>query len=500
MKRTVFIVVLLVLSIGIPVLAESNDSLSTELENPVLQKQELKLPWYKNVNYTLGYNGGLCWVGRDLNYYYDSISIYDYLFGEITRIVGEIYWLNSIEAGVSIPDKSRIIDVGLGYGMENIVGDLHFTCYNFRIGRLKKFYLYISYSDLKLNNIIPGLELNYSPVYGTEYNYDTTGVLETRNIRRDLIGGGIYLKFCNTNKNKKRSVFDPYLMIKIAGSHEIYNTSPNRDIRKKELNVWYAGIYEGFNLNITGRKETNYFHTNGRTKDSTEENLNPVLYQQEIKLPWYKKMNYTLGYNIGLCLRGSDLNSYPHGGLDIGGAFVGKFYLLNSIEAGVRIPIDNKIIETGLGYGWANINSGNFETRFPDTLVNNITVNSAELGIGNISKLYIYTGYKISSIAYGGLELDYCRGYGAEVYYPYVYPNSFVDARRDLLGGGCYIKISPTITLNGNLGINPYLMFKIGKVYEVHSTSPYSGLWDKKLTIWFTGLYGGFNFNIGGER
>jgi len=43
-------------------------------------------------------------------------------------------------------------------------------------------------------------------------------------------------------------------------------------------------------------------------------------------------------------------------------------------------------------------------------------------------------------------------------------------------------------------------MFKIGKVYEVHSTSPYSGLWDKKLTIWFTGLYGGFNFNIGGKR
>ena len=56
MKRTVFIVALLVLSIGIPVLAESNDSLSTESENPVLQKQELKLPWYKKTNYTLGYN------------------------------------------------------------------------------------------------------------------------------------------------------------------------------------------------------------------------------------------------------------------------------------------------------------------------------------------------------------------------------------------------------------------------------------------------------------
>ena len=226
---------------------------------------------------------------------------------------------------------------------------------------------------------------------------------------------------------------------------------------------------------------------------------NPVLQKQELKLPWYKNMNYTFGYNLGLCLRGSDLGGSSNVGLPVE-IFVDLVYLLNSIEAGVRIPIDSRIIETGLGYGWANINSGNIETRFPDTLVNNITVNLAELGIGNISKFYIYTGYKISSIAYAGLELDYCRGYGTEVYYPYVYPNSFVDARRDLLGGGCYIKISPTITLNGNLGINPYLMFKIGKVYEVHSTSPYSGLWDKKLTIWFTGLYGGFNFNIGGKR
>ncbi len=56
MKRTVSVIALLVLSIGIPILAKSNDSLSTESENPVLQKQELKLPWYKNMNYTLGYN------------------------------------------------------------------------------------------------------------------------------------------------------------------------------------------------------------------------------------------------------------------------------------------------------------------------------------------------------------------------------------------------------------------------------------------------------------
>ncbi len=228
---------------------------------------------------------------------------------------------------------------------------------------------------------------------------------------------------------------------------------------------------------------------------------NPILQSEKIKLPWYKNMDYTFGYNLGLCLRGSDLNYYPHGGVDVVGSFVGMFYLLNSIEAGVRIPINNRMLDMGLGYGWANIySSGNLEARFPDTLVNNITVNLAYLGVANIRKLYIYIGHSISKSIYMGLEFNYCQAYGTEVYYPYVYPNSFVNVRRDLIGGGCYIKLSPTITLNKNFGINPYFMIKIGKANEVHSTSPYSGLWGKKLTVWCTGLYGGFNFNIGGKR
>jgi len=230
------------------------------------------------------------------------------------------------------------------------------------------------------------------------------------------------------------------------------------------------------------------------------ESENLVLQKQELKLPWYKNLNYTFGYNLGLCLRGSDLNSYPHGGLDVVGDIVGMFYLLNSIEAGVRIPFNNRIIDVGLGYGWANINSGDFETRFPDTLVNNSLANWANLVFGNISKFYIYTGHK-SSIAYGGLELDYCRGYGTEFYY-----NGSSDAfgisnvRRDLLGGGCYIKFCNTRKNKRKFRFDPYFMIRMGGAYEINSTSPYSGLWDKKLTIWFTGLYGGFNFNIGGKR
>ncbi|NIA23891.1 MAG: hypothetical protein GWP03_07035 [Proteobacteria bacterium] len=59
MKRAIFVVIFLVL-ISIPILTEANDSLETEQDIPVSQEQELKLHWYKNMNYTFGYNIGLC--------------------------------------------------------------------------------------------------------------------------------------------------------------------------------------------------------------------------------------------------------------------------------------------------------------------------------------------------------------------------------------------------------------------------------------------------------
>jgi hypothetical protein len=212
-------------------------------------------------------------------------------------------------------------------------------------------------------------------------------------------------------------------------------------------------------------------------------------------------MNYTFGYNLGLCLRGKNLNYSPHGGVDVVSNFLGKFYWLNSIEAGVRIPFNNRMLETSVGFGWwENINSGNLETRFPDTLINNIIVNRAILGLKKARKLYIYIAYSKSRNVMPGFELNYCQGYGTEVNYPYVYPNSFVsNVRRDLLGGGVYLKFCNTRKNKKRFRIDPYFIIKIAGSYEVHSNSPYSGLWDKKLTVWYTGLYGGFNLNIGGK-
>ena len=260
MKRNIFIIAFLLVLISIPMLAEDNDSIQVNLENPILQKQEVKLPWYKNMNYTFGYNGGLCLGGEDLNSYPSSV---------IDNIAGKFYWLNSVEAGVRIPIDKRIIDVGLSYSLANtmeeshLATDFHYISINDKlvnqaylgVGHIMKIYLYLSYSDSESNNVILGLELNYCPAYGTEYYYyGSSHVFDITNVRRDLIGGGGYLKFCNSKRNKKRVRFDPYFMIKIAGSYEIHSNSPYSGLWRNKLTVWYTGIYGGFNFNIGGKR------------------------------------------------------------------------------------------------------------------------------------------------------------------------------------------------------------------------------------------------------
>ena len=243
-------------------------------------------------------------------------------------------------------------------------------------------------------------------------------------------------------------------------------------MKRKIILIAFLALLIGIPILTEANDTTEFNYT-------TEMNLpNPALQKQELKLPWYKNMNYTFGYNLGLCLRGSDLNSYPHGGVDIVGNIVGKFYWLNSIEAGVRIPIDNRIIETGLGYGWANMSGQDLTIKHIYTYIANST---------------------LRNLVAGGLELDYFQGNRTE--YRTISGEHIIvpNVRRDFVGGGCYIKLSPTITLNRDFRINPYFMIKIGKVYEINNTSPYHEL-DKKLTIWFTGIYVGFNLNIGGKR
>ncbi|NIA23288.1 MAG: hypothetical protein GWP03_03910 [Proteobacteria bacterium] len=45
--------------------------------------------------------------------------------------------------------------------------------------------------------------------------------------------------------------------------------------------------------------------------DSTEVNTaNPILKNEEVKLPWYKALKYEIGYSGGLCYTGKDLMKY----------------------------------------------------------------------------------------------------------------------------------------------------------------------------------------------
>ena len=472
MKRIIFIIAFLILLINIPILTEANDSLATESESPLLQKQELKLPWYKVLSYEIGYSGGLC---RNYNPFHEVPNDINYFPFDFKP---NLSWYNTLNLGIILPNRKW--GMGIEYGfwpqLTNREGFYHIAPYYpwssrwavKSYGVFTRYYIIKSlYFGFSVDNYITNMEdtLSDSIIYG----------------RWECIGGNIFLGYEDEDISLGKIVIVPFARVQIGYSKEYIKNVP-QGWENTNLEISTSGVFAGIKI---------------RTESKI---TNPILQKEKVKLPWYKNVDYTIGYNVGLCLRGEDLNYYPHGGVDVVGNIVGKFYWLNSMEAGVRIPIKNRIIETGLGYGWADIGSGNIETRFPDTLVNNITVNSADLEVANIRKLYIYTGHSISKSIYMGLEFNYYQAYGDEVYYPYVYPNSFVNVRRDLIGGGCYIKLSPTITLNKSFRINPYFMIKIGKANEVHSTSPYSGLWGKKLTVWYTGLYGGFNFNIGGKR
>jgi len=301
MKRTVFIVALLVLSIGIPMLAESNDLLSTELENPVLQKQELKLPWYKNMNYTLGYNsdsslltsgspskdtlkgqgipfwrkldygigysGGLCYTGRDLMKYTDWDPL------AFMNPSNYLYYLNSIEVSAIYPLKNgKGIEVGMGYGWAKL---------NDRIGWDSIFtppdttYMYGNLgggSDIAIKrthafigkitrNRTFGIEIEYANFGTTEVlSYYKSGVsewttIDKSDVVRHCIGGGIYLFFKHLLGEIDRTSIFLYGGGKIAYVFEILNNSPFKwtGVEKKErLN--FSGLYVGIKLNFGGLK------------------------------------------------------------------------------------------------------------------------------------------------------------------------------------------------------------------------------------------------------
>ncbi|MCK4523868.1 hypothetical protein KAU15_02980, partial [candidate division WOR-3 bacterium] len=206
---------------------------------------------------------------------------------------------------------------------------------------------------------------------------------------------------------------------------------------------------------------------------SQEENIeidyNPLNFSNEdTTLLWYKNIEFTLGYNLGFCCRGSQLNNSPSDmSLDIIRLISGVTYWLNSVESGIRFPINNRVFEIGLGYGWANIESGAFEVHYPDSIINGTLTNCVDLIFYNTNKYYIFTGYLISKDLIFGLELNYSRGYGKECCcYNSTSAFDYYNVKRDLLGGGIYFKLCNTKKNFKKIRFDPYLMFKIAGSYE----------------------------------
>ena len=250
MKRTVFIVVLLVLSISIPMLAESNDLLSAELENPVLQNQELKLPWYKTVKYEIGYTGGICLNSTPLGQWHDMIH-------------NNFTWFNTFDISIILHEKH--LGIGFEYGwwphLTNRWG--LYTYYqtsdssgalrtggNWAIyynGILLKYYKTKSfYYGFSVNHYIANTEEScHSTVNGNIS--DTTACVQRKCIGCDI--------FCSLERHilLKRFEIIPFLKLQIGHAKEYHNNSP-WEWGSKKLTIGTSGIFLGMNMRFGGER------------------------------------------------------------------------------------------------------------------------------------------------------------------------------------------------------------------------------------------------------
>jgi len=264
MKRTVFIVALLVLSIGIPMLAESNDLLSTELENPVLQNQELKLPWYKTVKYEIGYTGGICYASLPLRAYYYG------LFDPRPNF----NWFNTFNISIILPDKH--LGIGFEYGwwphLTNREGPkgliLPDSMYYYKgyiqpgyASLLNKFA--ISFNGIYLNYYIKnlfycGVSLEHFIVNAEEYlsyySPDTIPAFINRKFYTQwkCLGGIVYL---GAEKHIIKEKFEiiPFLKLQIGYAKEYKKNIPS-DWKRNKLNIGTSGVFMGIKIRFGGER------------------------------------------------------------------------------------------------------------------------------------------------------------------------------------------------------------------------------------------------------
>jgi len=203
------------------------------------------------------------------------------------------------------------------------------------------------------------------------------------------------------------------------------------------------------------------------------------------------KSHVSIGYNLGVCLKGNDLKSGDSD--NIISLILGSFYLLNSIELSKSFSYNKKSFDVGIGFGYTNIQSGSFDTQFKDTILNNFSSNWAGLLLEKTYKYYLNSLIRFSSAFNAGLTVNYTQGYGVENYYNNsTFSFELQNIRRDFIGTGLFFQWFP-FSLNNKLFLNPYLMLKFEGAKEVNNSSPYEAIWSKKVNLWFTGVYVGFS-------
>ena len=253
MKRTVFIVALLVLSIGIPMLAESNDLLSTELENPVLQNQELKLPWYKTVKYEIGYTGGICYASLPLRAYYYG------LFDPRPNF----NWFNTFNISIILPDKHLGIGFEYGWwphltnreGLTLEVPDSEYAYDNTSKWSSKWaiYYNGIFIKYYKTKSFYYGISINHFIANSEEilYAYSDSAYISYY-IQRECMGGDI---FCGLERHilLKRFEIIPFLKLQIGHAVEYKNNLP-LDWESKKLTIGTSGVFVGIKIRFGGER------------------------------------------------------------------------------------------------------------------------------------------------------------------------------------------------------------------------------------------------------
>ena len=211
-------------------------------------------------HFSIGYNLGVCYRGRENSFITGSGDFQ--LFPDIEDLISSMfYFLHSVEFKMNYTFKNIQSEIGLGMSVAKVNSSFYtgisdsMDFYGTLAGGVDAFfgyenlYRFYFFDDYRLNqNIFIGAELNYGVVRGHEvyFSGDNGGMLKSvYNLRRQLLGGGIFVKFITT-ENSAIKWFKPYSIFRLSGSEEIYSDSPYKELWNEKLTHWYVGCYVGF--------------------------------------------------------------------------------------------------------------------------------------------------------------------------------------------------------------------------------------------------------------